>query len=36
MSRSYKIRAKSHRVYNVEEVQKLYTVCRNTVSNWGV
>ena len=34
MSRSYKIRAKSHRVYNVEEVQKLYTVCRNTVSNW--
>ncbi|MBO9401823.1 tyrosine-type recombinase/integrase [Shimia sp. R9_3] len=35
MSRSYKnVRPCIHMVYSVEEVQSLYDVCRNTVSNW--
>ena len=34
MSRSYKSRAKSHRVYSVDEVLKHYSICRNTLSNW--
>lgn len=34
MSRSYKIRAKVHRVYSVDEVRALYGICRNTLSNW--
>ena len=34
MSRRYKIRAKSHRVYEVSEVMELHDICRNTVSNW--
>ncbi|WP_193139001.1 hypothetical protein [Meridianimarinicoccus sp. MJW13] len=34
MSRAYKIRAKVHRVYAVDEVLKLYGICRNTLSNW--
>lgn len=35
MSRSYKgKRPKANRVYSVGDVQKLYIVCRNTVSNW--
>ena len=35
MSRSYKgVKAKKNRVYSVQEVQALYDVSRNTVSNW--
>lgn len=35
MSRSYKgVRPKANRVYSVNNVQDIYGVCRNTVSNW--
>ena len=35
MSRSYSsVRPKVDRVYSVADVQELYQVCRNTVSNW--
>lgn len=35
MSRSYRsVRPKANRVYSVEDVLRLYTICRNTLSNW--
>lgn len=35
MSKSYKnVRPKKHFVYSVEGLMKLYSVCRNTISNW--
>lgn len=35
MSRNYpKIRPHTHQVYSVEEVMRLYSVSRNTISNW--
>jgi hypothetical protein len=35
MSRAYrKVRPHANLVYSVEEVMSLYSVCRNTVSNW--
>ncbi|MEM7472253.1 MAG: tyrosine-type recombinase/integrase [Pseudomonadota bacterium] len=35
MSRSYKnIKPKKHFVYSVDDLMKLFGVCRNTISNW--
>lgn len=34
MSRSYRVKAKRHRVYSVADVLELKGICRNTLSNW--